>query len=69
MRVREAEQDVESYLCFKVGDDDDACNYSISVGRTIGQSLQEKARLSVGVSSSRGRCDASGVRNASANER
>ena len=43
MRIREAEQDVENYLCFKIGDDGDASNYSIGVGRTIGQSSQEKA--------------------------
>jgi len=58
-----------NYLCVKIRDDDDAGNYSISVGRTIGQSLQEEAQLSVGVSSSRGKCDASGVRNASTNKR
>jgi hypothetical protein len=56
-------------ICASIRDDDDASNYSISAGRKIGQSLQEKARLSVGVSSSRRKCDASGVRNASANKR
>ena len=69
MRVREVEQDVENYLCVKIRDDDDASNYSISVGAynrpviagegsPIGRYLHRK-----------GSCDASGVRNASANER
>jgi hypothetical protein len=69
MRVRDAEQDVETIWASRSGVMTNASNYSVSVGRTIGQSLQEKARLSVGVSSSRGKCDASGVRNTSTNKR